>query len=384
MQKLKRQLYAYAFVGEFGPFYAIYPLWFIAQGMSAAQISLLYVTWAAVGLLLEVPSGALADRVDRRRLIAFALLLRALGLALWMAWPTVLGSFAGAVLWATHTALASGAFEALVHDELEGVGSEDDYPVVMARIGQASHLGVALGTAASAGLLAGGFGMPFAAYLTLALHAPAIFLVLALPDSRGVAVESVTLRSWYRTLREGTRRARQSGEVARLVVLGSLLEGLFVLDEYVHLLGKERGASDAWIPVLVGVVWGGLLLGGEIAARRPALSSRGMGVLLTLGGVLTLGGLVSGSLWGVASIGVAYATLNLVWVLSDARLQAKIPSETRATVTSVRSLFSSGTEMAALGAVGLLAAGNDPTPGLALLVCVLAATGLLVARWVPG
>ncbi len=381
--RLKRLLYLFGFVDEFGPIYAIYPLWFLAQGMTTSEISILYVTWAGVGLFLEVPSGALADRIDRRRLVACAVALRAIGIAAWMLWPTTAGIFTGAILWAIHTALASGAFEALVHDELKSMSAAAHYPVVMARLGQANHLGIALGTAASTGLLALGFDMPVAAWVTVGLHLPSIVFVLALPDSRVVQREGVTVNEWWRTLRAGTSVALRNRVVARLVILGCLLEGLFILDEYVHLLAKARGASDVLVPILVGLVWLGLLLGGEVAARQPTLSGRTLGAILSLGGALCLSGLLWRSVWGVAGIGVAYATLNLAWVLSDARLQAQIPSDTRATITSVRSLFSSGTEMAALGAVGLMATGNDPAPGLILLVTVLGAAGLLVARWVP-
>ena len=70
-------------------------------------------------------------------------------------------------------------------------------------------------------------------------------------------------------------------------------------------------------------------------------------------------------------------------VLSDARLQERVPSATRATVTSVRSFHAGIIGAAAFGMVGLLSNGDDPSPGLLVGLAALIGTGLLVARWLP-
>ncbi|MDH3681799.1 MAG: MFS transporter, partial [Acidimicrobiia bacterium] len=129
---LKRRLYSLAFIDEFGPVYAVYTLWFNDNGVTTSQVSTVFLVWALVALLLEIPSGALADRVDRRRLLAMAFGIRAVGIALWLVWPTLTGVFIGAVLWATHDALASGSWEAMIHDELTAVAAADRYGPVMA------------------------------------------------------------------------------------------------------------------------------------------------------------------------------------------------------------------------------------------------------------
>ena len=82
--RLRRRLYLLAFVDEFGPVYAVYTLWFNDNGISTSQISTVFLVWAAIGLLLEIPSGALADRVDRRHVLASAFGIRAVGIGLWL------------------------------------------------------------------------------------------------------------------------------------------------------------------------------------------------------------------------------------------------------------------------------------------------------------
>ena len=143
---LRRRLYLLAFVDEFGPVYAVFTLWFNDNGISTSQISTVFLVWAAIALAFEIPSGALADRVDRRYLLASAFGIRAIGISLWFVWPTFTGVLIGAALWAIHSAVASGSWEALIHDELTAIGQERTYPKVMARISQFSNLGVAAGT----------------------------------------------------------------------------------------------------------------------------------------------------------------------------------------------------------------------------------------------
>lgn len=419
---LKRRLYGLAFVDEFGPIYAVYTLWFNDNGITTAQLSTAFLLWALIALALEIPSGALADRIDRRRLLAAAFMIRAAAIGLWLVWPTLTGLAIGTALWALHDSLASGAWEAMIHDELDSIGRARSYAPVMARIGQFSHLGIAAGTLLGAGLLWLDVGLVTLGWLTVAAHVGSISLVLTLPGVRrrretgprsptdraderepgpttdrsigaGPVAETIltdvapddtfSYREWWATLRAGVRDARTDPVLIRLVVVGAMLEGLFIVDEYVPLLVRARGGVDAHASLVVLVVWIGLLAGGEVAARRPSLSGRVLGVTL-IGGVavMTLA-FVTSSVWTLMLVGIGYAALQAVWIAADARLQERTPSDTRATVTSVRGFGSATISMAAFVVIGALADGDDPTPGQFVVLAALAIAGVLVVRWLP-
>ena len=96
---LKRQLYGLSFINKFAPIYALFTLWFIDNSISIADLSMVFILWSILGLALEVPSGALADIVDRRVLLGAAFALRATGIALWLISPSLPGLIVGAVLW---------------------------------------------------------------------------------------------------------------------------------------------------------------------------------------------------------------------------------------------------------------------------------------------
>jgi len=391
---LRRRLYALSFIDEFGPVYAVWTLWFNDNGVSTSQISTVFIMWAAIAIVLEIPSGALADRVDRRHLIATAFAIRAVGIATWLVWPTFAGLVIGAALWAVHDALASGAWEAMIHDQLTAVGEAHHYPRVMARVSQFSNLGVAAGTVVGAGLLQLDVGLDLLGWLTVGAHAGSIALVRSLPDASWVgatggddgddgAQEPVTLRAWWATLRIGVRRARSTPVLAHLVVLGALVEGLFLFDEYVPLLSRDRGGSDSSAAVIVLVVWIGLLIGGEVAARRPDLRGRTVGTLVLGGSAVTAFALLSDAVWTLGLLAIGYLVHEVAWIPTDARLQERADPATRATVTSVRGFGSATVAMAFFGVVGLLSDGDDPTPGLLAALSALVLTGVLLIAWLP-
>ncbi len=416
---LRRRLYALGFIDEFGPVYAVYTLWFNDNGVSTAQISTAFLLWAALALALEIPSGALADRVDRRALLASAFVIRAIGIGVWLLWPTFTGVLVGACLWAVHDAAASGSWEAMIHDQLTAVGNAEDYQTVMARIGQFSNLAVAAGTLVGAALLQVDVSIETLGWITVAAHVGSVVGVLRLPDAGWVVDTDVpvayavgdqaigagpvdgpilddvaagstqlgsnegSFRAWWTTLRQGVGDARRSPVLLRIVVIGAMLEGLFILDEYVPLLARARGGDDSVAPLIVFVVWIGLLVGGEIAARRPGLSSRTLGLMLIGGVVVTTVAFVTTTVWTLMLVAIGYGALQIVWIAADARLQERTPPSTRATVTSVRGFGGATVSMLAFVVIGAMADGDDPTPGHFVVLAALAIAGALVIRWLP-
>jgi MFS family permease len=71
----------WALLADVVPLYPLYALLFADTGMSGAQISALFAIWSAVGVIAEVPSGALADRFSRRACLVAAGVLQACGYA---------------------------------------------------------------------------------------------------------------------------------------------------------------------------------------------------------------------------------------------------------------------------------------------------------------
>jgi len=99
VRALAHRVYLLALAEDCIPIYPVYALLFADSGLSTGRISALFMLWSVTSFLLEVPSGALADRVSRRRLLAVAAGLRGVGFALWVAVPSFSAFAAGFVLW---------------------------------------------------------------------------------------------------------------------------------------------------------------------------------------------------------------------------------------------------------------------------------------------
>ncbi len=156
----------WALLADSVPLYPLYALLFTDFGMSGAQISALFAVWSAVGLLGEVPSGALADRFGRRPALVAASVLQAAGHAVWIGWPTFAGFAVGFVLWGLGGTLVSGAQEALLYDGLAAVGAEADYARVNGWM-RAAMLLAALPAAAAATVLFGRGGYELVGWVSV-------------------------------------------------------------------------------------------------------------------------------------------------------------------------------------------------------------------------
>jgi hypothetical protein len=118
-------------------YYPIFTILFLDYGLSLEQFSLLNVVWALSIVFFEVPSGALADIVGRKRLVVFAAFLMILEMAVILfsprMSPLVFWLFlVNRILSGLAEASASGADEALTYDSLTG-DKESKWTLLLAR-----------------------------------------------------------------------------------------------------------------------------------------------------------------------------------------------------------------------------------------------------------
>lgn len=117
-------------------YYPVLAVLFLDYGLSLEQYSLLNAGWAAAIVLLEVPSGALADRIGRRTLVVAASVLMMLEMLTLLLAPIGSGwVFAclllNRILSGAAEAAASGADEALAYDSLKELQRESEWPAVL-------------------------------------------------------------------------------------------------------------------------------------------------------------------------------------------------------------------------------------------------------------
>jgi MFS family permease len=118
-------------------YYPVFTILFLDFGLTLQQFALLNVAWATAIVLLEVPSGALADTIGRRNLLVLAGALMVVEIAILcfapMGNPNLLFAIflVNRVLSGTAEAAASGADEALAYDSLKEEGDVSDWGAVL-------------------------------------------------------------------------------------------------------------------------------------------------------------------------------------------------------------------------------------------------------------
>jgi len=356
------------------PLYPVYAILFAdssvpGAGLSAAEISALFALWSVSTVIVEVPTGILADRYSRRRLLVAGPLVTGAGFALWTFAPSFLAFAAGFVLWAIGGSLRSGTNQALVYDELAHLGRSQDYARLAGAMRAAAAVGVIGGTALAVPLLGwGGYAAVGAASVVSCVLCAIASAGLPETGARTADPEDADLddadpddapTGWIAILRSGLNDLREQPVARRLLMLVIALTWVAALDEYLPLLvesflaGSGSGTTPQVVALLMIVVAVGDICG-SLAARRIRRPSA-IGPAVGIGAVA----LVLVSLWGhpagVVGIAVAFGIFGWALVVADAALQDRLSSGSRATVTSIAGM---GEEVVAILAFAGWAAGS--------------------------
>ena len=122
-------------------YYPVFMILFLDFGITLKQFGILNAAWAAAIVLLEVPSGALADLVGRKRLLVAAACLMVVEMLLlclvpvpsvWV-FPALL---LNRIVSGAAEAFASGADEALAYDSMQEAQIAEEWPKVLERLMQ--------------------------------------------------------------------------------------------------------------------------------------------------------------------------------------------------------------------------------------------------------
>ena len=370
-------------------YYPVLGVLFLDFGLSIQQYALLNVAWAVAIVGLEVPSGALADQLGRKRMVVFAAILMVVEMAVFAFAPRGNPSLLFAlflvnrVLSGAAEASASGADEALAYDSLVVDGRADEWPRVLERLmrWQAAAffitmmLGATFYDARFVQSVLDGLGLPwkvtpevtmrFPIYLTLGNAVLALLAALNLREPAAAVTTHGTAKvkkavspwtTWRATLTTGRWILHTP------LALGVILAGM-CFDSVVRLfltVASNYYRLIALPDAVFGLIGSGFALIGFFvpALARKLVSRWKIRANFTLVAALTLLGLagaalvwpIYGLLW-LLPLGVAISLAQ--FFVSHYLNEAVTDSRQRATVLSFRGLAFN----LAYGGVGVLFAG---------------------------
>jgi MFS family permease len=374
-------------------YYPVLAILFLDLGLTLDQFVLLNLIWATTILLFEVPSGALADTLGRRKLLIAAAGLMVLEMLCLLLAPRGGGAVLVAlcvlnrVLSGLSEACASGADEALAYDSLPENARADAWDQLLATTMRWRSVGFVVAMVLGGliydpeplnRLLPAGFQLshevahrlPVAVVLCQALVCLGITLRMVEPPRHTAAgLGSSCQNAWKLTL-ETARWVFTHPRTLVVVVIGlaidSIVRNFATLTSTYYRLIELPEWSFGFIGAAIGV------LGWFVPGIAKNLNHR-FGTLTNLGiaaGISLLGltALVPGwPLFGLLPAILLMTTLGYLGFTVSRALHGLADSGRRATVLSVKGLaFNLGYGLFSLGFSRLLAHFPDHPPGAAL------------------
>jgi len=351
-------------------YYPVFTILFLDFGLSIAQFSILNAVWAATIILTEVPSGAFADLIGRRRLLIFAASVMLVEISVISFAPTsnpdivFVFFLVNRVLSGLGEASASGADEAIAYDSLKEEGNPDDWGRVLEILTRWQSVGFILAMSVGAAIydpdlmrtLAGFLGydsgltqqhtMRFPLYLTLVLALLSLRTAFKMKDpvSHGPDDKSRTY-----SIKETFRITFQTGGwilktpfVLTIILFGMIFDGIIrvvitLSSQYYRVID----IPESLFGILGAVVAGLGFIIPKIARKVAEKRSPAFGLYLTA--MITMFGLLSMCYfqpwWGIIPSIITFSAMYFTGFFVSYYVNRETPSETRATVLSFKGLL---------------------------------------------
>lgn len=331
--------YIFCFLRNFDIASAIWVLYMVYRGLPLWQIGIVEGIFHLTSFVCEVPSGALADLLGRKKIIILGRMLY-VAAAVIQLFSTNVFSFAVAfMISAVSYNMNSGSEEALLYDSMKQIGKEEKY------IGVNARLNVIIEVASGVATFVGGVCAEYSYALCYAM----VVLVAVLsmipaftftepPMGQEQKEERVTLRTHFKS---SIKIIKQNPEILKILVYYPLVNTFCTV---VYFYGQqffgEYGLNKIKISLVVlissllscvGALYSEKIL--QIFGRKTKyMASVGMGISIVV---------MSGNCFALSVAGFALANFfnALLYPIQSASLNALIPSEQRATIISVDSMF---------------------------------------------
>jgi MFS family permease len=350
-------------------YYPVYTILFLDFGLNLSQFAALNVIWALSIVLLEVPSGAMADIIGRRNLVVLSAVLMVVEMTVFallpVGGPWVFWVFAvNRVLSGAAEAFSSGADEALAYDSIPEKDRSTVWPAVIGRLSRWMALGFIVTSLLGAyvydvhqmnrllawlgagdGVLAKADTIKFPVYLCVFTAVACLAVTLAMKEPASNRAKE----PFWATVRESWQGIQHAGAwIWRtpapflLVVLGFLLDStirlfLTVSSNYYRLIGIAEAS------------FGVISVAGSVAAffttswmewlvkHRSSAFNFGVVIAMALWGLVVLAIQIPGW-WGVLALAPLILAIRFLQFFQSHYLNEVTPSSHRATVLSFKGM----------------------------------------------
>ncbi|MDR2900454.1 MAG: MFS transporter [Treponema sp.] len=336
-----KNLYIYKFISNCLPIYAFYTILFIERGQSLTNVAILIAIWSVFAIIFEIPSGILADRWNRRNMLALASILQGICFLMWFFSHSFLMFAAGFVFWALAGAFTSGTEEGLIYDNLKSDNREEDFAAVYGKARFFEHAGSIAGIA-SAGIIASFINIDVIALISAAICFINVIFVMQLREknfySERLSDENEEkAASFIETFKESARFIKGNKAALSFILFLALFASLGAyLDEFDALIINDFDLNSVWVSVILTVRFVFIALGDILApiVQKKFRSARQIFIIFVLSCILLA---VFSLIWNQFALlifGLSVMLMAITEILFVDALQNEIKEEGRSTVMS--------------------------------------------------
>ncbi len=264
--------YISAFLGEI---YFIIPIWlfFYLRVINYQQAALLTIIQAITTVILEIPTGALADVVGKRITLIISFGVWALTLLMYVFANSFIFFVVLEVVKGFAKAMYSGTFEAIVYDTLLERKDEQNYTQVIADFTTLSWVGLFISAYTGGILYELHPFIPYALTSFVYLLLAYIFIRYIHEPKIDTEEEEISLRRYIKQNVQGVHelfKDKYIGVVSFALIIVSL--GYYVASEF---LGISQARDYGLQPIHVGLLFGsGYIISATFSQLFPRLKNR--------------------------------------------------------------------------------------------------------------
>ena len=344
MRKIKnqiRKLYASSVLGNLsltGAWVAI----LASRGFSLVEIGLAETCYHIASLLMEIPSGTLADVYGRKRMLMISTAIHILAGAVMIVSNSLALVCLSIALYAACDSFASGSGDALAFDSLKSAGQEHTYDRYESNQLTIYRLCSGISTLCAGFALIIGYRIAYATGIVTCLVQLGVLASLKeiRPESPADGKKTPPAgNALLACFRDSLRFLREESKAFLLMMTNSLIGAADILLLF-FLQAKlpAAGIPGEWLgPALFAMQLGGIF-GAKLILRFKKQKYR---TVFAVSGLLILSGILlehtGVPLWMAAGGFIAALADDALQVRTNTRLQAMFPSEQRATLISIES-----------------------------------------------
>ena len=334
----------------------IWMLFLSYRGLDLIQIGLVEAVYQLASLAFGMPAGAIGDLIGRKASLVLSIVAKILSYVLILVSTGLAGYSASFVLGAVSIVLYNTASESIAYESVRITGKAAKYKQIYGNILALAFVSTALGIAVGGFIAAGSFEAVY--YAMLIIMALALVPAFLFTETRGVAVNGRRgIKSIIRLFFDSLRAVAGNPLILFLLVLiGCITTTDQTIYMYCQKYFQLMGIPVAVIGIVIGVDSLFAAFGARYSYVLARLSPRNVVVIVPvmIFGAYSLLAILDNPV-GVPLLWLATIFVVAFWPILSDLVNARVPSENRATVLAFKGQLSSAAVMILFPVVGFFA-----------------------------